>query len=430
MMVCPRRRSRVISPDMSTRPGTKARLMLMMFLQFFVWGAWYATEGNYMKAIGVANVIHYAYLVSPIGSIVAPFFLGMVADRFFPIQKVLGVMHILSGIFVFLAPVMAQGHVYVFLLFLLIHMLCYMPTVGLATAMAFHVLENKEREFPAVRVFGSLGWIAAGQIVSQLFAGDRTPLPMQIAGAGGILMGFYSFTLPHVPPPAAGKQFSLRDIVGLDALKELGSRPFYVFLASVMLTSIPLATYFAYVPVFLGDTGHFPKPGSTMTFGQMSEVFFLLALPWFFARLGVKGVLLTGMIAWIVRYSLFLFAAPGAIAWMLVLAVCLHGPCYDFVYVAGQVYIDRKASARVRAQAQGLFVLATYGVGQGLGTYAAGEIFNRVVAGTSGAAALPHWQTFWMFPLAFALVVLVLFVFGFRETSSTGPRRELATAAR
>src|SRR5438552_3646097 len=176
---------------MSTPAAIRARLMIMMFLQFFVWGAWYATEGNYMRAIGVANVIHYAYLVSPIGSIVAPFFLGMIADRFFPVQKVLGVMHILSGIFVFLAPVVAQGHVYLFLFFLLIHMLCYMPTVGLATATAFHVLKDKEREFPYVRVFGTLGWIAAGQIVSQLFAGDRTPLPMQIAGVGGVLMGLY-----------------------------------------------------------------------------------------------------------------------------------------------------------------------------------------------------------------------------------------------
>ena len=217
--------------------------MLMMFLQFFIWGAWYATEGNYMKAIGVANVIHYAYLMSPIGSIVAPFFLGMVADRFFPVQKVLGVMHILSGIFVFLAPVMAQGHVapiHLFLLFLLFHMLCYMPTVGLATATAFHLLENKEREFPYIRVFGTLGWIAAGIIVSKVFAGDTTAFPMRVAGVGGVLMGLYSFTLPHVPPAGAGRKFSVRDIVGLDALKELGSRPFYMFLAAVMLTSIPL----------------------------------------------------------------------------------------------------------------------------------------------------------------------------------------------
>jgi nucleoside transporter len=405
---------------MSTPVGIRARLMVMMFLQFFIWGAWYATEGNYMKAIGVANVIHYAYLVSPIGSIVAPFFLGMVADRFFPVQKVLGVMHILSGIFVFIAPLMAQGHtapIHLFLLFLLFHMLCYMPTVGLATATAFHLLRNKEREFPYIRVFGTIGWIAAGFLVSKVFAGDTTAFPMRVAGVGGVLMGLYSFTLPHVPPAGAGKKFSVRDILGVDALKELGSRPFYIFLAAVMLTSIPLATYFAYVPVFLADAG-IAEPGFKMTFGQMSEVVFLLLLPWFFLRLGVKGVLLTGMLAWILRYSLFLFGAPDAVTWMLILGVCIHGPCYDFVYVAGQVFIDRTASPRVRAQAQGLFVLASYGVGQGVGTFLAGEIFTRTVYGSSGAAALPHWQTFWMFPLAFAFVVLVMFIFGFREDTS------------
>ncbi len=406
--------------------------MLMMFLQFFVWGAWYATEGNYMKSHGMTGVIYLAYLASPIGSIVAPFFLGMIADRFFPVQKVLGVMHILSGAFVFSAPMIAEGRIApvpLFLTFLLLHMLCYMPTVGLATATAFHVLENKEREFPYVRVFGTIGWIAAGIVVSLLFKGDTTALPMHVAGAGGVLMGLYSFTLPDVPPPGAGKPFSLRDVIGLDALRELGSRPFFVFLASVMLTSIPLATYFAYAPVFLADA-HIADPGFKMTFGQMSEVIFLLLLPWFFFRLGVKGVLLTGMLAWIARYTLFLAGAPDAVTWMLILGVCLHGPCYDFVYVAGQVYIDRQATPAIRAQAQGLFVLATYGVGQGLGTFAAGKVFDVVMTG--GPSVLRQWETFWMFPLGFALVVTAMFIIGFRGSSAgpVEPRPELAAAGR
>jgi nucleoside transporter len=399
---------------MATPAATRARLMLMMFLQFFVWGAWYATGGNYMKSHGMTDLIYVAYLASPVGSIVAPFFLGMIADRFFPVQKVLGVMHILSGAFVFVAPLLVErgGSPALFIVALFIHMLCYMPTVGLAMATSFHVLESKEREFPRVRVFGTLGWIAAGILVSRILKSDTVALPMYVAGIGGILLGLYSFTLPHVPPPGAGKKFSVRDVFGIDALRELGSRPFYVFLASVMLTSIPLATYFAYVPVFLRDAS-VAEPAFKMTFGQMSEVLFLLLLPWFFLRLGVKGVLLTGMLAWILRYTLFLAGAPDAVTWMLIFGIFLHGPCYDFVYVAGQVYIDKKASPAIRAQAQGLFVLATYGVGQGLGTFAAGKIFGRVMTG--GASVLEQWQTFWMFPLGFALVVLVMFVFGFKE---------------
>jgi nucleoside transporter len=402
---------------MPTDRFLKPRLMAMMFLQFFIWGAWYATGGNYMKSRGMTDIIYLAYLASPIGSIVAPFFLGMIADRLFPVQKVLGVMHVLSGLFVVAAPLVAEGPSAsrsLFLAALLLHMLCYMPTVGLAMATAFHLLKNKEREFPLVRVFGTLGWIAAGILVSYLLQGDTTALPMYVAGAGGLVMGIYSFTLPNVPPPGAGKDFSFRDIVGLDALSELGSRPFVIFMLSVMLTSIPLATYFAYVPVFLRDAG-IPNPAFKMTFGQMSEVVCLLLLPWFFMQLGVKRVLIAGMLAWIVRYALFALGAPDAVAWMLVLGVCLHGPCYDFVYVAGQVYVDRKASPRIRAQAQGLFVLATYGVGQGLGTLAAGWIFNAIMPAAAGAPTLGQWQTFWIVPLGFAAIVTALFVAGFRE---------------
>ncbi len=398
----------------------KTRLMAMMFLQFFIWGAWYATGGNYMRQQGMTDEIYLAYMASPIGSIVAPFFLGMIADRFFAVQKVLGFMHVLSGVFVFLAPFAAESHsTTLFLVLLLLHMLCYMPTVGLAMATSFHLLPNKEREFPRVRMFGTLGWIVAGIIVSRLLQGDTTALPMYISGIGGMLMGVYCLTLPNVPPAGAGKKFSVRDIVGLDALKYLNSRSFIVFIMSVMLTSIPLATYFAYVPLFLRDA-NVANPAFKMTFGQMSEVFFLMALPWFFMRLGVKGVLIAGMTAWIVRYTLFALGAPDAITWMLILGIMLHGPCYDFVYVAGQVYIDRRASVAIRAQAQGLFVLATYGVGQGLGTIAAGLIFNSIMAGTSGASTLQQWQTFWIIPLIFAFVVTIWFVTGFKDESPAG----------
>lgn len=391
--------------------------MVMMFLQFFIWGSWYATGGNYMRSQGMTDVIYLAYMASPIGSIVAPFFLGMIADRLFPVQRVLGVMHVLSGLFVFFAPFVAEGtfaSTPLFLTFLLLHMLCYMPTVGLAMATAFHLLKNKEREFPVVRVCGTIGWIAAGFVVSYLLKGDTTALPMYVAGAGGVLMGLYSFTLPNVPPPGAGRRLTLRDVVGLDALSQLNSRSFVVFIISVLLTSIPLATYFAYVPVFLRDA-NISNPAFKMTFGQMSEVLFLLSLPWFFLKLGVKGVLLAGMVAWIARYALFALGAPEAVAWMLIAGICLHGPCYDFVYVAGQVYIDRKAVPAIRAQAQGLFVLVTYGIGQGLGTLAAGGIFNAIVTNTGGAASLAQWQVFWIFPLIFALVVTSIFVLGFRD---------------
>ncbi|HMH34079.1 MAG TPA: MFS transporter [Puia sp.] len=394
----------------------KVRLRLMMFLQFFIWGAWYATVGNYMRHSGMTSLIYLAYLASPIGSILSPFFLGMIADRFFSVQKVMGVMHVLAGIMIFAAPYFAEGpwqSPAIFLLLLLLHMLCYMPTVGLATATAFHLLEDKERSFPSIRVFGSGGWIVAGFLVSYVWKADSTALPLRVAGLAAVLMGLYSFTLPNVPPPGAGKRSSFRDITGLTALSRLRSKPFLVFIVSLLLTSIPLATYYAYVPLFLRMAG-MATPAFKMTFGQMSEICFLLLLPWFFIRLGIKWVFIVGMSAWMLRYALFALAATHPMTWMMILGIVLHGVCYDFVYIAGQIYIDRKASVDIRAQAQGLFVMVSYGIGQGLGTLFAGWIFNRIMSSGAGQS-LAQWQFFWFVPLLFATLITFLFAFGFRE---------------
>jgi nucleoside transporter len=399
----------------------KTRLSIMMFLQFFIWGAWYATGGNYMKSHGMANVIYLAYMTSAVGAIISPFFLGMIADRFFPVQKVLGIMHILSGIFVFSAPFFAEGTLNsapLFLGFLLLHMLCYMPTVNLAAATAFHILDNREKQFPLIRLFGTLGWITAGILVSKLLKGDTTALPMRISGIGGVLMGFYSFTLPNITPSGSVKKISFRDVIGADAFAKLKSRSFIIFIISLLLISLPFAAYFSYVPVFLQSAG-IANPAFKMTFGQMSEIIFLLVLPFFFARFGIKWVLLTGMLAWATRYALFALAAPGAVGWMIMAGILLHGCCYDFVYVAGQIYIDKKGTPDIRAQAQGLFVLVSYGVGQGLGTLAAGGIFNSIMA---DGISLNNWQHFWIIPLLFSAVVTILFIFGFREKTISFPK--------
>ena len=398
------------------RSWMKPRLMGMMFLQFFIWGSWYATGGNYMKSHGMTDVIYLVYLASPIGSIVSPFFLGMIADRFFPVQKVMGVMHILSGAFVCAAPLFGHDAPSLFLILMLLHMLCYMPTVGLATATAFHLIGDKEKEFPSIRVFGTFGWIAAGIIVSYFLHADTTPVPMYVAGGASLLMGVYSFTLPHIPPRGAGRKVSFRDIVGLDVLNKFISKPFIVFIGGLLLISIPFASYFAYVPLFLQSAG-VADPAFKMTFGQMSEVIFLLLMPWFFKRFGIKWVLIMGLFAWALRYGLFTMAAPYGTAWMMILGILLHGACYDFVYVASQVYIDQNVAPQYRAQAQGFFVLVAYGVGQGLGTLAAGFIFNSVMGSDSTSAA--QWQTFWLIPLLFSVLVTIMFAIGFKEKVPT-----------
>jgi nucleoside transporter len=394
------------------------KLSIMMFMEFFVWGAWYVTVGNYMAEIGMTGAIYWAYTVGPIGAIISPFFLGMIADRFFATEKVLGVMHILGGIFIFCAPFVAEGgSAPLFIVMLLLHMLCYMPTVGLANTLAFHHLTNQEKEFPMIRVFGTIGWIVANIVVSYVLSADKTPLPLHIAGVAGVLLGLFSFILPHTPPPAAGEKVSARKILGLDALAQLSSRPFIVFIASSFLICIPLAAYYSYAPVFVSASG-LSDPAFKMSFGQMSEVIFMLLVPFFFARLGVKWMLLVGMLAWTVRYGLFSIAAPDGIFWMIMTGVILHGICYDFFFVAGQIYVDKKSTASIRGQAQGFLVLVTYGAGMLIGAQTTGWLFNGIVTG-SGPEVLLQWQTFWMIPAAFAAVIMVLFALLFNEKNKS-----------
>jgi len=388
------------------------RLVLMMFLQFFIWGSWYATGGNYMNAHGMSDVIYIVYLASPIGSIVSPFFLGMIADRFFAVEKLMGVMHLLSGVFLFCAPWFGSNNAVVFLSFMFLHMLCYMPTVGLASATVLHLAADKQKEFPVIRVFGTIGWIVAGVIVSYVLKGDTTAAPLYVASAGSLLLGLFSFSLPHIPPKGASAKVSVREVMGLDVLKKFTSGPYLIFLLGLFLISIPFASYFAYVPIFL-KSANVSDPGFKMTFGQWSEIFFLLLMPWFFKRFGIKWVLVMGLIAWSIRYGLFALAAPDAIMWMMIAGILMHGACYDFVYVASQLYIDKNVDLAFRAQAQGFFVLVSYGVGQGLGTLVAGFIFNSIMSGNESSPS--QWQTFWLIPLLFAVVVTIMFMWRFTE---------------
>jgi nucleoside transporter len=391
-----------------------ARLSAMMFLQFFIWGAWYTSVAVYMTAEGMETLTHWPYTVNPIAAIIAPFFLGLVADRFFATEKVLGVLHLLGGLVMLLVP-QFSGAPLAFILLLLLYNLCYMPTLGLANSLAFHNIRSQEKQFPLIRVFGTIGWIVAGLFVSfvlKAFVTDgrlpeQTPMPIYTAAVASILLGLYSFTLPHTPPPAAGQRVSIRSIVGLDALQQLGSKPFYVFLVSSFLICIPLAAYYNFTQLFLEATG-FKNIAGTQTLGQMSEVIFMLLMPVFFSRLGVKWMLLVGMGAWVLRYVLFALAAPDTILWMIILGILLHGICYDFFFVTGQIYVDKKSTPEIRGQAQGMLVLVTYGVGMLIGAQVAGNLYNSFLNGAA-SLSLTAWQQFWLIPAVFAAVVMVGF---------------------
>ncbi|HUG42089.1 MAG TPA: MFS transporter [Longimicrobiales bacterium] len=408
-----------------------SRLSTMMFLQFFIWGSWYTTVAVYMTAHGMETLTHWPFTVNPIAAIAAPFFLGLVADRYFATEKVLGALHLLGGV-VMLAVPQATAAPAAFILLLLLYNLCYMPTLGLANSLSFHHIRDQEKQFPLIRVFGTIGWIVAGLVVSFVlvaFVGDvpeRTAAPLYMTAVASIVLGLYSFTLPHTPPRAAGERVSFRSIVGLDALKQLGSRSFYVFIAASLLISIPLAAYYNFTQIFLGAAG-VDNIAATQTLGQASEVVFMLLMPLFFVRLGVKWMLVVGMGAWVVRYVLFALAAPDAVFWLIVTGILLHGICYDFFFVTGQIYVDKKSTPAVRGQAQGFLVLVTYGVGMLIGAQLAGNLYNAFLGGAP-ALALTQWRSFWLVPAAFAAAVMVFFAFAFHDrvsrSTGTAPRPE------
>ncbi len=408
------------------------RLSVMMFLQFFVWGAWYVSMTGWMTANHIDGLIGWAYTVGPIAAVISPFFLGMVADRFFATQRVLGAMHVLGGLFLMAIPRVVTGldpntpqtFFHPFVLLALAHMLCYMPTLGLTNTLCFHHMSDPQKQFPLVRVFGTIGWIVGNIVVSgnlQPFGlstawiadGDKSPLQFYIAGGAAVLLGLFSFTLPHTPPPAAGKAVTAREVLGLDSLKLLGQKPYLVFAICSFLICIPLAGYYAFARNYVDFAG-FKNATLTMSFGQMSEILFMVVMPLFFARLGIKWMLAAGMFAWVLRYGIFAAAAADKSQSLVLAGVLLHGICYDFFFVTGFIYVDKKAPKELRGQAQGFLVLLTQGLGLGLGAQAFNSHVAHYTTKVAGVSTI-DWKMVWIVPAAFAAAVLIAFIALFRD---------------
>ena len=398
--------------------GTRAKLFVMMFLQYFVWGAWYVTMGTYLaETLGFqGQQIGLAYGTTGVAAMISPFFIGMIADRYFPTEKLLAVLHVGGG-FVLLA-VSTVTTFSAFYIVLLGYTLLYMPTLALTNALSFHQMKNPGKEFPSVRVLGTIGWIVAGLIVAFLEL-ESTAVPMQIAAGGSVGLGLFCLALPHTPPKRIASRVRARDVLGVDALELFRDRSFAVFVVGSFLVWIPLQFYYAFANMFLNEIGMVNAAGK-MTLGQMSEIGFMLVMPWFFIRLGVKRMLLVGMLAWAARYALFAFGNTGPLVWMLYSGILLHGICYDFFFVTGQIYVDRKAPVHLRAAAQGLIAFVTLGVGMLIGSWLSG----LVVEGFSAAGGTHDWNTIWLVPALGAAGVLVLFAAFFRHKDSQGPATE------
>ena len=395
-----------------------AKLSTMMFLEFFIWGGWFVTMGtflgNNLSATGAETGM--AYSTQSWGAIIAPFIIGLIADRFFNAERILGILHLVGAVLMYQ---MYQAQDFgTFYPYVLGYMIAYMPTLALVNSVSFNQMKDPAKEFSYIRVWGTAGWVAVGLAISYIFHWDsqegveqgllrNTFLMTAIASA---VLGVFSFLLPKTPPKGKGESVSIADILGLDALKLLKDKNFLIFFLSSVLICIPLAFYYQNANPFLTEIG-VANPTGKMTIGQISEILFMLLLPVFFKKYGFKKTILIGMLAWVVRSLLFASGNSGELLFMLLIGIALHGICYDFFFVSGQIYTDSKAGEKVKSAAQGLITLATYGVGMLIGFWVAGKITDEYLV----SEGVHNWQSIWVFPAIFAAVVLVLFLLLFKN---------------
>ena len=396
----------------------------MMFLNFFIWGAWFVTLGTFLTidlqttGLQMSNV----FSTQSWGAIIAPFIIGLIADRYFNAERILAILHIAGAVLMYQmyqAPDIQSFYPYV-----LAYMILFMPTLALVNSVSFRQMQNPEKEFSAIRVWGTIGWIVAGLSISYLFHWDSGQQGLLrntflLAAVASLIQGLHSFSLPRTPPikTAAGEKSSISEIIGLDAIQLLYNRNFLVFFISSILICIPLGFYYQNANLFLTEIG-LSDPTGKMTIGQISEAFFLLLLPIFFARFGFKKTILVGMLAWAVRYVLFAYGDAGELTYMLIIGIALHGICYDFFFVSGQIYTDSKAGAKYKSSAQGLITLATYGIGQLIGFWVAGYVLEYYKGQYTDLSMV--WQQVWLVPAGIAVVVMVLFAILFKEEKQYG----------
>jgi len=402
---------------------TRVKLSTMMFLEFFIWGSWFVTLGTFLDKNLSASGSQTAAVFSTQswGAIIAPFIIGLIADRFFNAEKILGVLHIVGAILMY--QMYNAANVDVFYPYVLGYMILFMPTLALVNSVAFNQMKDAEKEFSNIRFWGTIGWIVAGLFISYLFIWD-SPEGLQngllkntfaMAGIASLIMGLFSFALPKTPPKVAkGEKVKLSDILGLDALSLLKDKNFAVFFVSAILICIPLAFYYQNAHPFLSSIG-VEEPTGKMAIGQVSEALFLLLIPVFFKRFGFKITILVGMLAWAVRYALFAYGNAGELSFMLIIGIALHGVCYDFFFVSGQIYTNSRAGEKYKSAAQGLITLATYGVGMLIGFEVAGMITDSYKL-ADGAV---DWKMVWIIPAGIALVVFLLFTVFFNDKKET-----------
>jgi len=390
------------------KKGTGVMLSVMMFFQYFIWSAWYVTMGTYMKENLHSSDIQIgaAFSALAIATMISPFFVGMIADKYFAAQRIMGVLHLAGAALLFFATTIVDNAAFRWVI--LLYSLLYMPTIALTNSVAFSQMTDPGKQFPWIRVFGTIGWIVAGTLVGNLGI-EKSAATFHIAAAASFVLGLYSFALPNTPPKAKAVDVSASQALGIEALVLFKSKSYLIFFIAAVLICIPLAFYYGFANPFLNEIGMKNAAGK-MILGQVSEGLFIVAIPFLFNRIGVKNMLLLGMGAWVLRYVFFAYGYGDPGSWMLYAGIILHGICYDFFFVTGYMYTEKKAGKKIKNAAQGLFTFATYGLGMLLGTWFSGIVAEKYQVGTGH-----DWQSIWLVPAGIAIAVLVYFIFFFKE---------------
>ncbi|WP_338869537.1 nucleoside permease [Spirosoma sp. SC4-14] len=394
--------------------STRVKLSVMMFLQFFVWGAWYGQMSKYLltELHATGDQVGNAYAAFSLAMIIAPFFVGMIADRYFAAQKVLGVLNLLGAVILYF--ITQNTNADNFFLLILGYCLTFAPTLALTSSIAMQQMTSPEKEFPGIRVLGTVAWIIVTNIVGYYGFGDKVTI-FQLSMYSAAILGVFAFTLPNTPPKATTST-SFSQILGLDAFKLFKDRSFAIFFLSSVLICIPLSFYYAMANPSLTDGG-MQNVENKMSLGQASEVIFMLLIPLAYTRLGVKKMLIVGLVAWIIRFLGFGYGDGGSGEWMLYIAIILHGVCYDFFFVTGQIYTDNKAGEKIKSSAQGLISLATYGIGMGIGSKISGIVLDMYTRPDGSK----DWLSVWLVPAGIAAAVLIVFVLLFNDRKKIQP---------
>jgi len=392
----------------------------MMFLEFFIWGSWYVTMSTYLDKVlhATGAQIGAAYSAMAIATIISPFFVGMIADKFFSAQRVLGVLHLVGAAILYFITTVHNPDAFYWMV--LLYSLMYAPTLALANSVAFRQMNDPSKEFASIRVLGTIGWIVTGWMIDKVFhvSTEDLAFTFKMAAVASALLGILSFFLPDTPPKAKGTKTTFAQVLGADAFVLFKDRSFNIFFIASILICIPLSFYYSLTNLFLTEAG-MKSVTSNMTFGQFSEAFFILLIPLFFRWLGVKWMIALGMVAWAVRFLFFGYGDAGANLWMLFAGIILHGVCFDFFFVTGQIYTDSKAGIRIQSQAQGMITMATYGIGMFVGSLLSGYIKDHYTVNE-----IVNWRSVWMVPAGIAAIVLVLFILFFRDNRRTAARAE------